>query len=151
MGLRAAAIGSQTAEAIKLQIGSAAPLAQELTMGVRGRHLLTGLPTEIQLHSAEVREAIGLPMEEILRAIADTLEDTPPELAGDIARDGILLAGGGTLLRGLPKLVTERTGMAVSLAESPLTCVAIGSGRALEHYDQLGTSSTARHTKNVSN
>jgi rod shape-determining protein MreB len=141
------AIGSQTAEAIKLQIGSASPLAQELTMGVRGRHLLTGLPTEVQLSSAEVREAIRMPMEEILRAIADTLEDTPPELAGDIARHGILLAGGGTLLRGLPKLVTDRTGMAVSLAESPLTCVAIGSGRALEHFDQLGTSTSTRHTQ----
>ena len=101
-------------------------------MGVRGRHLLSGLPTEIQLHSAEVREAIRLPMEEILRAITATLEDTPPELAGDIARQGILLAGGGTLLRGLPKLVTDRTGMAVSLAESPLTCVAIGAGLAPE-------------------
>ena len=120
-------------------------------MGVRGRHLLSGLPTEIQMHSAEVREAIRLPMEEILRAITATLEDTPPELAGDIAREGILLAGGGTLLRGLPQLVTERTGMAVSLADSPLTCVAIGSGQALDHFDQLGTSSTARHTKNAFN
>jgi rod shape-determining protein MreB len=84
-------------------------------------------------------------MEEILRAITATLEDTPPELAGDIARDGILLAGGGTLLRGLPQLVTDRTSMAVLLAESPLTCVATGSGLALENYDQLGTRSTARH------
>jgi rod shape-determining protein MreB and related proteins len=84
-------------------------------------------------------------MEEILRAIAETLEDTPPELAGDIAREGILLAGGGTLLRGLPELVTARTGMAVSLAESPLTCVAIGSGQALEHFDQIPQGGTARH------
>jgi rod shape-determining protein MreB len=89
-------------------------------------------------------------MEEILRAITDTLEDTPPELAGDIAREGILLAGGGTLLRGLPQLVTENTGMAISLADSPLTCVAIGSGQALDHFDQLDTSPTARHTKNMS-
>jgi rod shape-determining protein MreB len=139
------AIGSQTAEAIKLQIGSAMPLARELTMGVRGRHLLTGLPTEIQLNGAEVRQAIRAPMEEILRAIAETLEDTPPELAGDIAREGILLAGGGTLLRGLPELVTDRTGMAVSLAESPLTCVAIGSGQALEHFDRIPAGGTARH------
>jgi rod shape-determining protein MreB len=138
------AIGSQTAEAIKLQIGSAMPRAEELTMGVRGRHLLSGLPTEVQLNEAEVRQAIAAPMEEILRAIAETLEDTPPELAGDIAREGILLAGGGTLLRGLPELVTERTGMAVSLAESPLTCVAIGSGQALEHFDQIPLSG-ARH------
>lgn len=144
------AIGSQTAEAIKLRIGSAAPLTRELTMGVRGRHLLSGLPTEIQLHSEEVREAIRTPMEEILRAIIATLEDTPPDLAGDIAREGVLLAGGGTLLRGLPTLVTERTGMAASLADSPLTCVAIGSGLALDHFDQLGTRSTARHAKNAS-
>jgi rod shape-determining protein MreB len=90
-------------------------------------------------------------MEEILRAITATLEDTPPDLAGDIAREGILLAGGGTLLRGLPTLVTKRTGMAVSLADSPLTCVAIGSGLALDHFDRLGTRSTARHAKNASN
>jgi rod shape-determining protein MreB len=120
-------------------------------MGVRGRHLLTGLPTEIQMHSAEVREAIHLPMEEILRAITATLENTPPELAGDIARQGILLAGGGALLRGLPKLITDRTGMTVSLAESPLTCVAIGSGLALEHFDELSASGTARHAGNVPN
>jgi rod shape-determining protein MreB len=138
------AIGSQTAEAIKLQIGSAAPLEQELTMGVRGRHLVTGLPTEVQLHSEEVRNAIRAPMQEVLRAISETLEDTPPELAGDIARGGILLAGGGTLLRGLPQLVTQHTGMAVSLADSPLTCVAIGSGLALDHFDQLATSGSPR-------
>ena len=138
------AIGSQTAEAIKLQIGSAAPLARELTMGVRGRHLVTGLPTEVQLHSEEVRDAIRTPMEEVLRAISETLEDTPPELAGDIAREGILLAGGGTLLRGLPQLVTQCTGMAVSLADSPLTCVAVGSGLALDHFDQLATSGSPR-------
>ena len=138
------AIGSQTAEAIKLQIGSAAPLREELTMGVRGRHLVSGLPTEIQLHSSEVREAISATMEEILRAIVATLEDTPPELAGDIAREGLLLAGGGTLLRELPQLVTERTGMAVSLADSPLTCVAIGSGQALDHFDHLNAGSTRR-------
>ena len=133
------AIGSQTAEAIKLQIGSAAPLADELTAAVRGRHLLTGLPTEVALRSEEVREAIHTPMEEILRAIDDTLEDTPPELAGDIARDGLLLAGGGTLLPGLAELISRRTGMAVTLADSPLTCVAVGSGQALEHFDQLAT------------
>ncbi|HEY4897756.1 MAG TPA: rod shape-determining protein [Solirubrobacteraceae bacterium] len=144
------AIGSQTAEAIKLEIGSAAPLASELTMGVRGRHLLSGLPTEIQLHSSEVREAIRLPMQEILGAVTATLADTPPELAGDIARQGILLAGGGSLLRGLPKLITDHTGMQVSLAESPLTCVAIGSGLALEHFDELSTSATTRNTTNQS-
>jgi len=132
------AIGSRTAEAIKLAIGSATPLSEELETGVRGRHLVSGLPSEVMLNSAEVRAAIHLTMEEIVRAIVATLEDTPPELAGDIARDGILLAGGGTLLRGLPALVTERTGMSVRLADAPLTCVAIGSGQALEHFDRLG-------------
>jgi len=141
------AIGAQTAEAIKLQIGSATPLARELTIGVRGRHLLSGLPTEVALRSEEVREAIRAPLEEIVRAITATLEDTPPELAGDIAREGILLAGGGTLLRGLPQLVTDATGMAVSLADSPLTCVATGSGQALEHFDQLATTSAPRRTR----
>ena len=138
------AVGSQTAEAIKLQIGSATPLEQELTMGVRGRHLVTGLPTEVRLHSEEVREAIRAPMGEVLRAISAMLEDTPPELAGDIAREGIFLAGGGTLLRGLPQLVTQHTGMAVSLADSPLTCVATGSGLALEHFDQIATHGSPR-------
>jgi rod shape-determining protein MreB len=90
-------------------------------------------------------------MEEILRAITATLEDTPPDLSGDIAREGILLAGGGTLLRGLPTLVTKRTGMTVSLADSPLTCVATGSGLALDHFDRLGTRSTARHAKSTAN
>ena len=113
-------------------------------MGVRGRHLVTGLPTEVQLHSEEVRDAIRLPMEEVLRAISATLEDTPPELAGDIARGGIFLAGGGTLLRGLPQLVTQHTGMAVSLSDSPLTCVATGSGLALEHFDQIATHGSPR-------
>ncbi len=83
-------------------------------------------------------------MEEVMRAIAGTLEDTPPELAGDIARGGILLAGGGTLLRGLPQLVTQRTGMAVSLADSPLTCVATGSGLALDHFDQISANGLPR-------
>jgi rod shape-determining protein MreB len=91
----------------------------------------------VPLRSEEVREAILAPMEEILRAIAETLEDTPPELAGDIAREGILLAGGGTLLPGLTQLVAQRTGMIVTLADSPLTCVALGSGQALDHFPDV--------------
>jgi rod shape-determining protein MreB and related proteins len=138
------AIGSQTAEAIKLQIGSAMPLARELVHAVRGRHLVTGLPTEIHLRSEEVRDAIRSPIEEIVRAIVDTLEDTPPELAGDLSREGILLAGGGTLLRGLPELITARTGMTVTMADAPLTCVATGSGLALDHYDVLRSSGATR-------
>jgi rod shape-determining protein MreB len=137
------AIGSRTAESIKISIASAIPLDPEETIEVRGRHLITGLPTAVELRSEEVREAIRLPLQEIMRAIRDTLEETPPELASDIARDGILLAGGGTLVRGFAELVAEETGMPVFSADSPLTCVAAGSGKALAHFDKL-TAST-RH------
>jgi rod shape-determining protein MreB len=130
------AIGSQTAESIKLAIGSAMPMQSEGATEVRGRHLLTGLPTKLELRSEEVREALAPPLREIVQAIKDTLEQTPPELAGDIARDGILLAGGGTLLRGFRELVAAETGMPVFLADSPLTCVAMGSGQALDQFDQ---------------
>jgi rod shape-determining protein MreB len=138
------AIGSRTAERIKITIGSATPLASEETLEVRGRHLVTGLPTAIQLHSEEVRAAISGPLREILRSIRDTLEQTPPELASDVARDGILLAGGGTMVRGFDELVAIETGMPVYRAESPLTCVAVGSGQALAHLDQLGVSRQPR-------
>ncbi len=137
------AIGSQTAERIKIAIGSAIPLDPEDSIEVRGRNLLTGLPTAIQLSSGEVRAAIKSPLNEILRAVRDTLEETPPELASDIARDGILLAGGGTLVRGFGERVGNETGMPVFSAESPLTCVAYGSGQALDHLDMLGR--TSRH------
>jgi rod shape-determining protein MreB len=138
------AIGSRTAERIKITIGSATPLVSEETLEVRGRHLVTGLPTAIQLHSEEVRAAISGPLREILRSIRDTLEQTPPELASDVARDGILLAGGGTMVRGFDELVAIETGMPVYRAESPLTCVAVGSGQALAHLDQLGVSRQPR-------
>jgi rod shape-determining protein MreB len=92
----------------------------------------------VSLRSEEVREALAPPLAEIMATIRDTLEETPPELSGDIARDGILLAGGGTLLRGFDKMVAAETGMPVFSADSPLTCVAFGSGQALDHFDQLG-------------
>jgi rod shape-determining protein MreB len=132
------AIGSQTAEAIKLAVGSAMALGPEGSTEVRGRHLITGLPTKVELRSEEARAALAAPLREIVQAIKDTLEQTPPELAGDIARDGILLAGGGVLLRGFRELVAAETGMPVFVAESPLTCVAIGSGQALDQFDQRG-------------
>jgi rod shape-determining protein MreB len=131
------AIGSQTAEAIKIAIGSAVPLHPEETNEVRGRHLLTGLPTEVQLRSGEVRAAIDGPLSEIVNAVKDTLEQTPPELTADIARDGILLAGGGVLLRGFDERLSAETGLPVAMAQSPLTCVVVGSGRALSHFDHL--------------
>jgi len=140
------AIGSRTAETIKIQLASAIPLQQEDTVEVRGRHLLTGLPTAVELHSEEVRAAIAAPLREIMQAVHDTLEDTPPELASDIARDGILLAGGGTLVRGFSNLVAAETGMPVYSAESPLTCVAFGSGQALAHFNELAASSRRRGT-----
>jgi rod shape-determining protein MreB and related proteins len=131
------AIGSRTAERIKIEIGSALPLAEELTFQVRGRHLVTGLPTAVTLRSEEIRDAMAGPLREIMQAIRDTLEQTPPELSADISRDGILLAGGGTLVRGFADMVSGETGMPVSQAESPLTCVAVGSGEALAHIDAL--------------
>jgi rod shape-determining protein MreB and related proteins len=144
------AIGSRTAETIKITIGSAMVLNPEETIEVRGRHLLSGLPTAIQLHSEEVRAAIMSPLQEILRAIRDTLEQTPPELASDIARDGILLAGGGTLIRGFPEMVAAETGMPVYRADSPLTCVAVGSGHALDHFDQLNVIRRPRRSTTTS-
>jgi len=137
-GVHQLAIGSRTAEAIKIRLGSAVPVGDDdEACEVRGRHLATGLPTAVSLTAAEVREAIAPPLREIVQAIRDTLEVTPPELAADIATQGILLAGGGTLVRGFDELVSRETGMPVAHADSPLTCVAIGSGRALAHLDQL--------------
>jgi rod shape-determining protein MreB and related proteins len=126
-------------------------LEEEPTVQVKGRHLLTGLPTQIELSSAEVREAIMPTLREILQAIRDTLEETPPELASDVARDGILLVGGGTLIRGFRELVADETGMPVSSAESPLTCVAFGSGAALDHFDSLTRTHRARRSTLATN
>jgi rod shape-determining protein MreB len=135
------AIGSQSAEAIKVEIGSAATLTPEIGMDVRGRDLLSGLPRELHLDSHEVRAAIHNPLSEILVGLHETLEQTPPELAGDIARHGILLAGGGSLLHAFVERVHDETGMPAYLAESPLTCVALGAGHALEELDVLARSS----------
>jgi rod shape-determining protein MreB len=132
------AIGSQSAEAIKLAVGSAVQLETELEVDIRGRDLLSGLPRHLKLTSQEVRAAIASPVTEIMAAIHATLEETPPELAGDIVRHGILLAGGGSLLRGLAERVQNETHMRAYLADSPLTCVAVGAGHSLEELDTLG-------------
>jgi rod shape-determining protein MreB len=129
------AVGSQSAEAIKHQIGSAAALTPELETTVRGRDLVSGRPREVRLDSAEIRRAIDAPLSEIMAAMQATLEETPPELAGDVARHGILLAGGGALLHAFGDRVRAETGMPAYLAESPLTCVAVGAGHALEELD----------------
>ena len=131
------AIGAQTAEDIKFEIGSACPLENELTTEVRGRDLTTGLPRSVLLTSEEIRSALAEPLDTIFAAIHDTLEETPPELAADVSDRGILLAGGGVLLQGFAERVRAETGMPASLAESPLTCVAVGSGLSLEEYDAM--------------
>ena len=132
------AIGSQSAEAIKLAVGSASPLGEELSTRIRGRDLMSGLPRELELGSEEVRRAIDAPLADIMTSVHDTLEETPPELAADIARHGIVQAGGGALLRGFSERVHRETGMPVTIADAPLTCVATGAGQSLEELDRMG-------------
>lgn len=132
------AVGQPTAEAIKFEIGSAGPLEHELTSEIRGLHLMSGLPKSAVLTTEEIRGALNDPVQLIMDAIKETLERTPPELAADIAQRGILLAGGGSLLQGFAERVTAETKMQAYLAESPLTCVVIGSGRSLEGFDAIG-------------
>ena len=125
-------MGERTAEDIKIAIGSAYPLDEEVSTYFRGRDLLTGLPRSIEVTSAQIREAIEPSVERIVDAIKDTLEETPPELVADVMDQGIYLAGGGALLRGLDTRVAEATQMAVHVADDPLTCVARGTGKILE-------------------
>lgn len=125
-------IGERTAEELKKEIGSAYPDSKEQSSEVRGRDLLTGLPRTITISSREVLEALAEPISGIVDAVKMTLERTPPELAADILDKGIILAGGGSLLKGIERLLTEETGMPVQRAEDPLTCVARGTGIALE-------------------
>jgi rod shape-determining protein MreB and related proteins len=130
-------IGQQTAEEVKLEIGSAAPLPEEVTTEIRGRDMVTGLPKTIVLTSAEVRAAMEEPVSQIVAAVKDTLDRTPPELAGDIMDRGITLAGGGALLQGMDQRLREECQMPAQLTESPLTCVAVGSGRSLEEFEVI--------------
>jgi rod shape-determining protein MreB len=133
-------IGGQTAEEIKLEIGSAHPLPQEEQAEIRGRDLVSGMPKTILLTSQEIRAALADPVQAIVDAIKATLDQTPPELASDIMDRGIMLAGGGSLLQGLPERLRQETQMPVQLAESPLTCVAVGSGKYLEEFDAIARS-----------
>ena len=125
-------IGERTAEEIKMTIGSAHKSCSEGEMVIKGRDLITGLPNNITVTADEAREAIAEPVSQIIEAIKDTLEKTPPELAADIIDRGIMLTGGGALLRALDELIKEETGVPVYIAENPLDCVAIGTGRAVE-------------------
>ncbi|HBG61067.1 MAG: rod shape-determining protein [Omnitrophica WOR_2 bacterium GWF2_38_59] len=124
-------IGERTAEAIKIRIGSAYPLEEELNMDVRGRDLISGLPKTISVTSVEIREALFDPVQAIVDASKSTLEHTPPELAADLIDRGIVMAGGGSLLRGLDKRIAEETGLPVHIAEDPLTAVVLGAGQML--------------------
>ncbi len=130
-------IGERTAENVKIAIGSAFPSEEDSTMDIKGRNLLTGLPENISVNSTEIREALAEPLSHIIEAIKTTLERTPPELAADIIDQGITLAGGGALLKGLDRLVNNETGMPVTIAENPLDCVAEGTGKVLENIDKL--------------
>jgi rod shape-determining protein MreB len=130
-------IGEPTAEQVKFQIGSAMPLEEELTMDIQGRDQVAGLPKTIQITSGEVTEAIAEALAAIVAVVRAVLEKTPPELASDIIDRGMVLVGGGALLRNVDRLLTKETGVPCSIAENPMACVATGAGRALENYHVL--------------
>ena len=125
-------IGEPTAEVIKMQIGSAAPVGEEKEMEAKGRDLVSGIPKVVRVHSSEIREAIQEPIQQIIDAIRRALEITPPELASDIVDRGIVMAGGGAMIRGLDVLISQETSLPIRLDEDPLTCVVRGTGRILD-------------------
>jgi rod shape-determining protein MreB len=139
-------IGERTAEEIKIRIGSAYPMEEETTLDVKGRDILAGLPKTVTLTSEEVREALSEPLSAILEAVRIALERTPPELSADLIDRGLILAGGGALLRGIDKLISEETGLPVHIADDPLTAIALGTGRYLSDFNLL-----KRHSVNSSN
>jgi rod shape-determining protein MreB len=128
-------IGERTAEQVKIEIGSAFPLEEELTMEVKGRDLISGLPRSVVISSEEIRHAISEPVNAIVEAVKQTLEVTPPELAADIMNYGIVLCGGGGLLRGLDKLLQHETQMPVYVASDPTSAVVLGTGKVLEELE----------------
>lgn len=137
-------IGDRTAEQVKLEIGSALSLEEELTMSVKGRDMIAGLPREVLITSTEITEAMEVPLRNLTDAIRGVLEQTPPELSADIIDKGIVLSGGGALLRNIDRLITNVTGVAAHVAPDPLSCVAKGTGIALEHFDVFAKSLTSQ-------
>jgi len=129
-------IGELTAEEIKIRIGSAFPLEKEVSMEIKGRDLVAGVPKNLKLSSVQVREALVEPIDRIVEAVRQSLERTPPELASDILDRGIILTGGGALLKGLDKRLRQETNLPVNVAEDPLTCVVRGTGKVLENMQQ---------------
>lgn len=130
-------IGERTAEKIKIEVGGAYPRPESKKVEIRGRDLVTGLPRVLSVNSREIEEALAEPVASILETIKATLERTPPELAADVKDKGIMMTGGGSLLQGLDKLVAEKTGIPVLMAENPLNSVALGAGKALEDINFL--------------
>jgi rod shape-determining protein MreB len=130
-------IGEQSAEKIKIQIGNAYPFEEERVMEIKGRDLVAGAPKTIEITSSQVNDALMDPLSEVVDAVRTALEKTPPELASDIVDNGIVLTGGGALLANFDILLRERTGLPVTIAEDPLTCVVLGSGKVLDELDLL--------------
>jgi rod shape-determining protein MreB len=129
------AIGDKTAEEVKIKIGSAVPVSEELSMPVKGRDLVSGLPRTVELKTNEVVEAMNRELREMMGAVRKVLQETPPELASDIIDNGIILTGGTSQLRNMPELVLRRTGVSAKLAQDAYFCVARGTGVALKHLD----------------
>jgi rod shape-determining protein MreB len=130
-------IGEQTAEKIKIEVGSLYPLEQELTLEVSGRDVMAMMPRKVTITSEEIREAMKEPFDAIIRAIKECLEETPPELAADLTERGITMAGGGSLIRGIDSAIRKEIDVPVRLAEDPLTCVARGTGLVIENLDKF--------------
>jgi rod shape-determining protein MreB len=130
-------IGEQTSEEIKLKIGSALPLEEVLEMDVKGRDQVAGLPRTIKITSTEVTEALAEPLSSVVGVVKSVLEQTPPELASDIIDRGMVLTGGGALLRNAERMLTQQTGVPCYVAENPMACVALGAGRAIDIYDAI--------------
>ncbi|HET7636380.1 MAG TPA: rod shape-determining protein [Candidatus Limnocylindria bacterium] len=128
-------VGDRTAEEVKIKVGSALPMSEPMSIEVKGRDMIAGLPRTIPISSAEVTEAIEQPLQQIVTAVRNVLEQTPPELSSDIIDKGMVMSGGGSLLRNLDTLLTQVTGIPCHVAENALNCVAVGTGMALEHFD----------------
>jgi rod shape-determining protein MreB len=141
-------IGEQTAEKLKIEIGNAAPEKSIEKVEIKGTDAITGLPRRLEIDSVEVREALKEPITQIIDQVKTTLGQTPPELAADIVEQGIVMTGGGSLLKGLPKLISKETGVPVILAENPLDCVALGAGKYFEYARNFDSSQSAYDSLN---
>ena len=130
-------IGERTAEEVKIAVGSALPLEEPMTIDVKGRDMIAGLPRTIPISSTEVTEAIETPLAQIITAVRNVLEQTPPELSSDIIDKGMVMTGGGSLLRNLDTMLTQVTGIPCHVADNALNCVAVGTGQALEHFQSF--------------